>query len=145
MAARERGGGYRINADGQKIQKILLGFTCSTPLTLSEARRAFVEEIENIISLINQKSKHPLPCCFLDLKIRLGFADKNYKYLSSEVSFIHLMDGEIYYKKYNETTKSFEELLVEPYEEALRIVQEEQAHKAAEGTVKKKRKYAKNG
>ncbi len=139
-----QGEGYRVNEHGQRVQKILLGFACSQPLSICEARCLFVDEAENIIFLINKHSKQK-GFCALELRLSLSLYDTNNTYVSPDLAFMFMWDGKIFYNKRNEETGELETCCEESYEDALRIVQEEQAHKAAEGTVKKKRKYAKNG
>jgi hypothetical protein len=121
---------WRHTAEGwrrrDQVEIISVSFTCHDRVDVNNARRIFVPEVEKAVAMTNAKQmtktrmKIGRPFTHKDLCYALFFKDNNQKaYPEPYIDYMMLVFGNIVYMTQTR------EVLEEPFEEALRIVEEE--------------------
>lgn len=116
---------------------LVIDFCGTQRLTVPEARKLYIAETQKVINRYREKqkswwyaSKVAFSAKHLDYVV--GFVDPSYEYYEFPfVAKISTIRGEIIYKTYDPEKSGptkFQTIHREPYEEALRIVQEELQH-----------------
>lgn len=116
------------------IHGFILDYIAYKKLDIQQARIIFVKSTQHLLDMINsdQVIRPKLanyPFTEDNLEFRLSFLDNKGRYFEPpNVAYISIIDGKIYYSFYdNQKDRFIDEMdFVEPYSEALRIVQEEE-------------------
>lgn len=123
--------GYNYRHKTPKNSYIFTGQQC---LTLEEARRCYVEETQRLIKYFNSSKKinnqlNFEPFTIEDMEYAVAFEDSSSQYYAPPyIAFVYSIRGNVLYDIYNPDTGQLERLHKESYEEAVRIVQEENQH-----------------
>jgi len=125
--------GFDGNATGGSmpydIEEIHVGFSVPREVTIDEARELEVKLVEKFLSIVNAYEKiHPYlreyPFTSSRASILLNFYnEKKQPKDENNVNLVFQAKKNIFYKRYIPEKHSFIELAQEPYEEALKIVQ----------------------
>src|ERR1700722_6503805 len=122
-------GGSMPNDD---VRSFFMSFEGMREVDIPEARRLYVEVVEGLLKRVNcdetiRPYLHDYPSISKNTRIHLGFIDRNKNPVAeNHIAFVFLVDGIICYSIYNPRIPDFEIVYEEPYEEALKIVQDEQ-------------------
>lgn len=118
------GGGGQLMND---VQKISLSFMIEKHVNVDEARRLYVKYAEPFRQMVNEDRKirpylHNYPATINELDFSLGFLDNDFQQVCPR-NIVHVFhaNGKICYYAYNSIKVHHE-----TYEEALKIVQDEQ-------------------
>lgn len=111
----------------QETPELELYFWAPQKLTLPEARRWYVEEVQKAVSAYQsnqKKSQKPFSAEYLYFRVAFPNSEKD---LSNHpfIDCISNVRGQIHYQKYNSQTQRYDLIWEEPYEEAERIVEQE--------------------
>jgi hypothetical protein len=120
------GSGGSMPAD---IKKITLQFDSPLELDLVCARRLFIESAEGLLYIVNRDKKirpylHDYPFTCRNIGFGIGFMHKGKWAKNNKIAYVSIVNSIVFYSIY---TEKLEDLYEEPYEEALRIVQQENA------------------
>lgn len=129
----QKSGLYLYGAGGQlmnDIQKIALDFEIQRHVNVDEARRLYVKYAEPFRQMVNADRKirpylHNYPATINELKFSLGFLDNDSQQIyPPNIVYVFHANGELFYTARH--LNSSIDVHHETYEEALRIVQDEQ-------------------
>lgn len=117
-----------------ELKVLNLMYFCNKELDLSQARRLYVEVVEGLLKVVNNTKEirpylHDYPFTSKNVKIQLGFFGNDGKGVKNKkiACIILTKKGNIDYAICKGNTEDWEDFYHEPYEEALRIVQQENA------------------
>ena len=110
------------------VEEVFMSYQATQCVSLEEARRLFIEISEKYLARINGNEQlrpflHNYPFTIDNLELSLGFKDVEGKF-QNQVSFIMYSkrSGNIVYNSYNTETEMLDTIYEEPYEEAVRLV-----------------------
>lgn len=124
------GSGGAMNCD---LKELKLRYVSDLKLDLTQARKLYIELVEGLLKLVNNNKEirqylHNYPFTKDNIDIIIGFEDKNGKSAKNpKIACIWLAKGKICYSVCKGNSEKFENLCKEPYDDALRIVKEENA------------------
>lgn len=122
-------GGSMPNRD---VRTLFMSFIGVREVDIPEARRLYIEVVDGLLKRVNSDKiirpyLHDYPASWRNTQIHLSFVDKsNNPVTESHIAFVTCVNDIIYYTKYNQKIRDFEDFYEEHYEEALKIVQNEQ-------------------
>jgi hypothetical protein len=105
-------------------------------MDLCQARFLYIETVEGLIRKVNNNEEirpylHNYPFTEKNIALAIGFIDKQENRVKEGyIALVFMLDNEnglIYYNIYNSETEMLETIYIEPYEEALKIVNEQKA------------------
>ncbi len=113
------------------ISSISLMFNASRRASISEARALQVKCTERLLHSINANEKlRPFlaeyPFTAERINVSIGFHMGNIHYSDGTVAFVSMGRGQLHYALSDPLTQLLEDLFIEPYSEALQIVQQSQ-------------------
>ena len=122
--------------DGEKLNSIDLGLSIKKTLTIDSARRLVLPSFQDLMNKVNAfEELHPyleVPFGYDKYKYWINSVDKNGiielsqdQLYSNQISYVVLSRGELCYNVFVKETEKIVEILCEPYEEALKIVENE--------------------
>lgn len=126
-----RENGWRVFAEGQNNynEKPVITVFCWAPqrFSIEEARRSFVEESQKIINVFNRKrSRNQGYFTIENLGLSVNFVNECYQNFEAPfVASVSSVAGHILYRALATGSGELEVVYEEPYQEAVRIVQEE--------------------
>jgi hypothetical protein len=129
--------GYWVTGTGgsmpcNDVRSIYIMFDGIYEVDIPQARCLFVEVVEGLVKKMNEDKAirpflHDYPVTYKNTRILLSFYDHYYDPVSEKyIGFVSCVNDKIYYRIYNKKTRQYDNIFNEPYEEALKIVQEEQ-------------------
>jgi hypothetical protein len=123
------GSGGSMPAD---VKKIILEFDSPLELDLVCARRLFVESAQGLLNIVNRDKKirpylHDYPFTCRNIGFGIGFMQRGKWAKSNKIAYVFIAEKNIFYTICKSGTEDLEDFFQEPYEEALRIVQQENA------------------
>lgn len=123
-------GGSMPNDD---VRTFFISFIAEYEVDTTQARRLYIEVVNGFIKKVNDDKTirpylHDYPVTTKNMEIFLSFVDKNTKKSVADplISFILCYNDIIYYNIYDKDIREFRSVYQEPYEVALKIVQDEQ-------------------
>ena len=110
------------------VVEIEVNFECYRQATIAEARELEVKVIEMLRTKINEHEKirpylRDYPCKSGTADIMISFHKANGKDQTDGVALVFQARNKLFFRKYDPITDKYYALLEEPYEEALKIVQ----------------------
>lgn len=131
--------GFKISLIGSAmlhdVEEICLGFELEAIPDIDESRALFVHSVEKLLDRINnddviQPYLHNRPFTIDNLDYSLGFTKSPPSQMRTEsIAYVYCADGKIFYCVYDESRATkLRQVYCEPYEEALRIVQDPETH-----------------
>lgn len=120
-------GGAMMN----KINKITLKYESCREIGIDKTRRLFVANVNKLLTLINSDLAvrpylHRYPFTINDLNFSLSFYNKKTRFIQGiNISYVFCAKGNIHYCNYD-SEENLNTIFEEPYEEALKIVDEGQ-------------------
>jgi hypothetical protein len=131
--------GFHLDGSGgsmmNDITVIRLMFSSINTVKLDQARIIFVDSVENLLNRVNSDEKirpylHNFPFTIDNIQLDIGFLKPGGKFVDGEfIATISLIKGKIFYGHYNMSKDRLENLYSEPYEEAIKIVREQNDQK----------------
>ena len=113
----------------EDVKKFNFAFECTQHVDVAGAREIFVRNIENFLARVNSNPEirpylHDYPFTIDNLEFSIAFYDtKGNSAKPPFIAYVSIIRGSIYYCVHNpEKITKLENFYVEPYEEAVRIV-----------------------
>lgn len=116
-------------ATADDVKVISLHYWNHRLVDLAEARILYVNAVEDFIKLVNANTEirpylHDYPITIRNLEFTLGFVDDEYNHVRNKrIAYISTINEIVYYRIF--TKNDLVNIHQEPYEEAVRIVKEQ--------------------
>lgn len=134
--------GLRVRGYGgsmaSEVKKVIIRYLGDQELDVPEARRLFIYVMNGLLANFNASTEirpylRDYPFTWKNIDMNLAFEDENDVVSNGKIAFVFIAQGNILYERYDKDTRSYTTVYQEPYEEAIRIVREEQKQLGGNG------------
>lgn len=118
---------FSCKVDGSQTETVHLDFVAPQCLTLSDSRRYLIEETQRFFCMMNRRQPKSMGCfTSTHLEYSVGFKNGRGEYCSPpQIAHVYLVDDTVVFEHYNQASKQLVVHHEEPYQQSLKIVQEE--------------------